>query len=113
MNKKLEEIFWDGDRFRKSNGVWVFVKSICEPLSISLGVGDEENHKKIEDYINKVLPYKNLDIDAYSKGTPSNNERGFPIQLYKITFKYTDFKKIKYRNMNSKKEFLEILKEII
>lgn len=111
MNKKLEKIFWDGDRFRKSNGVWIIVKSVCEPLSIELGVENEENNKEIENYVNKILPYKNLDIDAYSKGKQINNEREFPIQFYKITFKYSDLKKKKYRNFRS--EFLEVLKETL
>lgn len=89
--KKLQEIFWGGDEFtrgfKNSNGEWVGVRPLCEPISIVLGVDNAENNKKIEHYVNKVLPYKYLEIDAYLKGTPSNNERGFPIQFYKIEFK--------------------------
>lgn len=115
--KKLEEIFWDGDRFRKSNGVWVVGKSISEPVSINLPFGDKELiNKKVEEYINKCIPKTSmeyLEANAYCVGTPTNNDNGSPIQLYKITFKSTDFKKKKYRNINSRKEFLEILKDII
>jgi 3-deoxy-D-arabino-heptulosonate 7-phosphate (DAHP) synthase class II len=85
MKKKLEEIFWDGDRFRKANGVWVGVIPICEPISIKMGnIYPEEDYKKIKNRVDTDFTYKNLEIDAYCKGIPSMNEHGNPIQLYKI-----------------------------
>jgi hypothetical protein len=84
MQKKLEEIFWDGDRFRKANGVWIGVKPVYNPISMKLGFREKRNHKRIEDHVNTDFTYKNLDIDAYCMGIPSNNESGTPIQLYKI-----------------------------
>jgi len=79
MNKKLEEISWYQGKFRRTNGRWVSAKPLSGPISITI--------EEIDNYVGKVLPYKNLDINAYCKGTPSVNQRGYPIQFYKIKSK--------------------------
>lgn len=87
MGKKLEEIKWDGENYINEKGEKVEPKSLSEPRSLSLGIGEELRFKRVHEYINNNIPKTSklyLEVNAYCVGTPTNNDNGRPVQFSKI-----------------------------
>jgi hypothetical protein len=82
--KKLEKIFWYRGNFVDEMGKEVNPLPIHEPYSMKLYLDEKDAHKQIEDFVNTDCSFQGVDVNAYSVGTRSNNERGAPIQFYNI-----------------------------
>ncbi len=82
MVKKLEEIFWEKNRFKNSVGKSVNAIPVGEPAPIGIGLDDEEDKKIIKEFVETNRNYNRLKINAYSKGDIKKDM--MPVQFYKI-----------------------------
>jgi len=89
MGKKLERIFWNGKEWIAENdGRKIIPNSIHLPISIIPNKEGTVTKKEVSDFLNSYIEeYPALGfskVNAYSVGLLENNDRGRPVQLYKI-----------------------------
>ena len=88
MVEKLEEIFFERGYFVNSKGEKINVTSLSSPHSIYWMINEEDNIKQMIDYINTDITFTSWGLDkeinAYCKGSPQINDKGRPVQFYRI-----------------------------